>query len=90
VAGHASVTKDLVGKTTESQKRRSAELEAWAREKLRAEPRLDLVVLGHTHLPQRIEVEPNRFYLNAGDWVNHHTYVVLQTGEPPRLEEWPA
>ena len=88
IAGHASVTKDLVGKTTESQLRRSAHLEAWAREKLRAEPDLDLVVLGHTHIAKLIEVEPKRFYVNAGDWVNNKTFVVLAQGEAPRLEEW--
>jgi UDP-2,3-diacylglucosamine hydrolase len=88
LAGHASVTKELEGKTTESQLRRSAHLEAWAREKLRAEPDLDLVVLGHTHLPKLIEVEPKRFYVNAGDWVNNKSFVVLSDGGAPRLEEW--
>jgi UDP-2,3-diacylglucosamine hydrolase len=88
IAGHASVTKELEGKTTESQLRRSAHLEAWAREKLLNERDLDVVVLGHTHLPKLIEVEPQRFYVNAGDWVNHKTFAVLSHGEPPRLEEW--
>ena len=49
---------------------------------------LDLVVLGHTHLPRLTEVEPGRWYVNAGDWVVHHTYLVLEEGEPPRLAEW--
>jgi UDP-2,3-diacylglucosamine hydrolase len=88
VAAHVSVTRDLEGKTTESQKRRAAHLEAWAREKLGSSPELDLIVLGHTHLPQILEVEPNRFYVNAGDWVNHRSYLVLAEGQPPRLEEW--
>jgi UDP-2,3-diacylglucosamine hydrolase len=88
VAGHVSVTRDLDGRTTESQKRRSAHLEAYARDKLRADPELDLIVLGHTHLPRLLEVEPDRFYVNAGDWVKHNSYLVLTEGQPPRLEEW--
>jgi UDP-2,3-diacylglucosamine hydrolase len=88
LAGHVSVTKDLEGRTTESQKRRAAHLEAFALEKLRADPTLDLVVLGHTHLPRLLEAEPGRFYVNAGDWVNHRSYLVLAAGQPPSLEEW--
>ena len=38
--------------STEDEKDRSTALEAWALAKLRAEPGLDLVVLGHTHIPR--------------------------------------
>lgn len=67
---------------------RSRELEAWASEALRADPELELVVLGHTHIPLLREVSPGRWYVNAGDWVRHRSYLVLEEGAPPRLEEW--
>jgi UDP-2,3-diacylglucosamine hydrolase len=67
---------------------RSRVLEAWASEHLRARPELDMVVLGHTHVPMLREPEPGRYYLNAGDWVEHRSYAVLSTGDPPRLLEW--
>ena len=37
---------------------RSDALEAWARAQLEADSSLDLVVLGHTHDPRRVEVAP--------------------------------
>jgi UDP-2,3-diacylglucosamine pyrophosphatase LpxH len=55
---------------------------------LSADPDLDLVVLGHTHLPDLVEVEVDRWYVNTGDWVFHRTFVVLEEGAPPRMEEW--
>ncbi len=58
--------------------------------RLKACPELDLVVLGHTHIPALREVETGRFYLNAGDWVAHRSYAVLKRGEPPELLEWPG
>ena len=67
---------------------RAEALEAWAVEKLRADPSLDLVILGHTHVPRIREVDPGRWYVNAGDWVRHRSYVVLEEGAPPRLMEW--
>ena len=69
---------------------RSGILEAWASERLRAAPELDMVVLGHTHVPRLKEVEPGRYYLNSGDWVAHRSYAVLPSGDPPRLLEWPG
>lgn len=68
--------------------RRAAELRTWARDALEEDEELDLVLLGHTHLPELIEPTPGRWYVNSGDWVYHRTYVVLREGEPPRLEEW--
>ena len=70
------------------QEARSAALEAWAADKLRREPELDLVLLGHTHLPMIREVQPGRWYVNSGDWVFHQSYVVLRDDEPPRLLDW--
>lgn len=47
---------------------------------LREDPELDLVVLGHSHRPELREVEPGRYYVNAGDWIHHLTYVAVRPG----------
>lgn len=73
---------------TARQEARSAALEGFAVDLLGREPELDLVLLGHTHLPLVREVEPDRWYVNSGDWVFHQSYVVLRDGEPPRLLDW--
>lgn len=88
IADGVSNTEDRWDQWGERQEARSAALEAWAVEKLNAEPELDLVLLGHTHLPMIREVEPDRWYVNSGDWVFHQSYVVLRDGEAPRLLDW--
>ena len=88
LARRASGTREKAGLAGEDERRRAQVLETWAVEKLRLEPEIDLVVLGHTHIPCLVEVEPGRHYLNAGDWVSHRSYLVLRRGDPPRLEEW--
>ena len=88
VAGRVSITEERAGVASDDEKRRAAVLEAWALEKLSADASLELVLLGHTHIPRLVEAEAGRFYVNAGDWVNHRSYVVLAWGEPPRLREW--
>jgi UDP-2,3-diacylglucosamine hydrolase len=72
----------------DAHRRRSEMLERWARDRLVAEPELDLVLLGHTHIATKVEVAPGRFYLNSGDWIRSGTYVVIREGEPPALETW--
>lgn len=76
------------GEPTRDDRARAAALAAWASAKLDACPDLDLVVLGHTHIPQLTEVAPGRWYLNAGDWVVHGSYAVLAEGVPPELLTW--
>ena len=88
IAGRVSQTDNRRGAPTADDKARSAALEARAVAKLEEEPELDLVVLGHTHIPVLRQVAEGRWYLNAGDWVHHCTYAVLQEGEPPRLLTW--
>lgn len=62
-------------------------LRDWARQQLEADPSLRYVICGHAHVPESIEVEPGRFYLNAGDWIRHDTYLEIDaTG--PRLRRW--
>lgn len=66
-------------------------IEAWAREQLLADPTLDLVLAGHAHVPTMVEVLPRRYYVNAGDWITHFTYVVLPAGGgAPELRRWPG
>ena len=88
VARRVSFTADRAGQPSEDEKRRARILEGWALEKLASAPDLDLVVLGHTHIPRLLEVGQGRYYVNAGDWVNHRSYLLLREGESPRLEEW--
>jgi UDP-2,3-diacylglucosamine hydrolase len=72
----------------EDEKRRAEALEAWALARLRDDPTLELVVIGHTHIPVLKEVAPGRWYVNSGDWVTHRSYLVLEPGAAPRVLEW--
>jgi UDP-2,3-diacylglucosamine hydrolase len=67
---------------------RARQIEAWALEVLAAEPALELVICGHSHLPVLLEVSPGRWYLNSGDWVRNRSYAVVAEGAAPRLLEW--
>ncbi len=88
IARRVSMTDVEERAPSEAERTRSVALRAWALEKLRTEPGLDLVVLGHTHVPELIEVGAGRWYVNGGDWVRHRSFLVLSPEEPPRLEEW--
>jgi UDP-2,3-diacylglucosamine pyrophosphatase LpxH len=72
----------------DAHRRRSEFLEKWARDRLLEDPDIDLVLLGHTHIPMRVEVAPGRFYLNSGDWIRSGSYLVIEEGVPPVLESW--
>ncbi|MGL5682719.1 MAG: UDP-2,3-diacylglucosamine diphosphatase [Marinifilaceae bacterium] len=37
----------------------------------------DYFIFGHRHWPAYIELQPNVFYLNTGDWITHFTYGVF-------------
>lgn len=67
---------------------RAAFIQDWATEQLRADPTLRWVVCGHSHMPVILEVEPGRRYLNAGDWIHHWTYIVVDEGGRPVLHHW--
>jgi len=88
IARRVSKTESHSGGATPKQEARSRYLEEWARGQLEASPELDLVVLGHTHVPLLREVFPGRHYLNAGDWMVNRSYAVLAAGEAPRLLFW--
>ncbi|MCE2455967.1 MAG: UDP-2,3-diacylglucosamine diphosphatase [Gemmatimonadetes bacterium] len=66
---------------------RSAALREWALEELARRTELDLVVLGHAHVPESVSLGTGRRYINCGDWVYHRTYVVLGEGKP-ELRHW--
>lgn len=69
-------------------KTRAPAIEAWGRERLKEDSSLDLIVAGHAHLPALVEVEPGRYYLNAGDWITHSSYMVLPEDGVPELRWW--
>ena len=70
---------------------RAAFIHAWALERMREDPGIQLVLAGHAHLGSVTEVEPGRFYVNSGDWLSTFEYVVLPAdGGPPELRTWPA
>ncbi|MDP2305566.1 MAG: UDP-2,3-diacylglucosamine diphosphatase [Pseudomonadota bacterium] len=44
-----------------------------------------LVVSGHTHAPCHHEL-PGGAYVNLGDWVTHHTWLLVEDGRPTLLQ----
>ncbi len=52
-------------------------LSAHALSLLGERPELDLIVFGHAHRPELLEVAPGRAYLNPGDWIHHRSYALL-------------
>jgi UDP-2,3-diacylglucosamine hydrolase len=64
-------------------------LEQWGRARLAEDPGLQWVVCGHAHLPACVEVGNGRFYLNAGDWIRHNSYIVIPQDGEPLLRYWP-
>lgn len=88
VARGVSSTEDRWDQWGPKQQARSAALEAFALGRLRDDPELELVLLGHTHLPLVREAAPGQWYVNSGDWVFHQSFVVLSPGHPPELRDW--
>ena len=72
-------------------KARAPQIEAWARAQIANDPELSLVLCGHSHLPALREVAPGKYYVNGGDWISHHTYVLVPPdGAPPEVRRWPS
>ena len=66
-------------------------LREWGAARLREDATLRYVVCGHAHVPDTIEVEPGRWYLNAGDWIRHSTYLTIDaSGAALRVWDRPA
>ncbi|MEM7415458.1 MAG: UDP-2,3-diacylglucosamine diphosphatase [Gemmatimonadota bacterium] len=88
VASHVSNTKERWDQWGPRQIARSEAMERWAIRTLDEDRELDLVLLGHTHLPMIREVGHGQWYVNSGDWVFHQTWVTLRPGEAPRIDDW--
>ncbi len=73
---------------TQNQVARSRFLENWAVSRLESSPDLDMVVLGHTHVPTMVEPFPGRYYLNSGDWLANQSYAVFPSQGQPELWDW--
>ncbi len=89
LARHASATDERHATGPRAASARGERLARLARRLLREDPSLDLVVFGHSHRPELEEVEPGRFYLNAGDWIHHFSYAIVEPDEI-RLLRWSA
>ena len=68
--------------------RAAARQQAWAEARLREDPGLGLLVLGHTHRARVSEPEPGRRYLNPGAWLDGLRYAVA-TEEAVTLRQFP-
>lgn len=40
----------------------------------------DYVIMGHSHSPEITEIDSG-IYANAGDWIKHHSYIEIDSGE---------
>ena len=49
----------------------------YAREQLRKQPEIDYLVFGHRHLPKKLALETEKYYINLGDWIQYFTYLVV-------------
>lgn len=92
---HPDVVRPLVGlvSRTESEVEgpptyhRADILSEHARQLLRGNSELELVIFSHSHRPELRAVEGERHYLNPGNWIHHFTYGVVSE-DGVRLEEW--
>jgi UDP-2,3-diacylglucosamine hydrolase len=91
ITAAASSTEHKAGSGDAGARGRARFIEAWARERLAADPALNLVIAGHAHVPAVVEVSPERWYANAGDWIRHFSYLSLpEGGGAPELRYWPV
>jgi len=74
----------------EAARGRASHIREWATQQLRERPEIAYVVSGHAHLPELLEFEPGRWYMNAGDWISRATYLTLDAAGAPRLHDWPV
>jgi UDP-2,3-diacylglucosamine hydrolase len=91
IAQMASTTEHKADTGDAAARGRAAFIQAWALEQMREDRGIQLLLAGHAHLASIVEVEPGRFYVNSGDWLNTFDYVVLPPGGgAPELRLWPA
>lgn len=90
IAGLASTTHAKAEGERAAIDARAERIREWAAAELRMRPEIDLVVAGHAHAATIEEVEPGRWYANAGDWLREWTYLELpDDGGAPLLRPWP-
>jgi len=63
-------------------------LRDWGLGQLATDPALSFVICGHSHLPDLAQAEPGRWYLNAGDWIHHDSYIVIPPDSAPQFYRW--
>jgi len=81
IARLASSTEAHAARRPDDVSPRAERLAAHAAAVLRERPEVELVVLGHAHGPRLEEIEPGRYYLNAGDWIHSRSYAVVSPDE---------
>jgi UDP-2,3-diacylglucosamine hydrolase len=67
---------------------RAAYIQEWALGQLAADPGLGWVICGHAHLPAIVAAGPGQHYLNAGDWLQHRSYIAVTPEGTARLGYW--
>jgi UDP-2,3-diacylglucosamine hydrolase len=89
IAGRVSTTDAKTKFSDAAAAGRGRHIRQWAVGELEANPALDLVIAGHSHLPVVEEVMPGRYYANSGDWIHHRTYLALHPEPgPPEMKSW--
>lgn len=66
---------------------RAGMLRTFAENLLASDPSLDLVVFGHCHQPELLEIAPGRYYLNSGDWLHHCSWARISPANV-ELNQW--
>jgi len=61
--------------------------QAWALDRLRQEPELQLLVMGHTHRPAKEMLASGATYLNPGAWMDGQRYAVVSAAGA-ELRQW--
>ena len=64
----------------EERARYAAEQRRWAESRLAADPSIDVLVMGHSHMPALTEPSPGRHYLNPGAWLDGGSHAVVEPG----------
>ena len=88
IGAHVSQTEDQWKPSDPEELVTAVALKEWAFNELNRRPELDLILLGHTHVPVCEPMGESRWYVNSGDWVYHRSYVVLREGQDPRIVQW--
>ena len=63
--------------TLAERERYAAGQRSWAETRLAADSALDVLVMGHSHMPALTEPAPGRFYLNPGAWLDEGSYAIV-------------